>query len=104
MKKQDKKQITGKTKIMGLSQREVEIIAWLEFYQKYFFKSNNIKKFFTNKNTLYRGIQKLLTKKRKIKLNQNKYYLVTIKARSGLWSKLDFIVIDEICSSGEYYI
>lgn len=104
MKKQYKEQNTGKTKIMGLSQREVEIIAWLEFYQKYFFKSEDIKQFFSNKNTLYRGIQKLLAKKRMIKLNQNKYYLVPIKAKSGAWTEHDFIVIDEICNSGEYYI
>ncbi|MFH1711370.1 MAG: hypothetical protein ABH840_03600 [Nanoarchaeota archaeon] len=104
MKKQNKEQIAGKTQIIGLSQREVKIIAWLEFYQKYFFKSENVKQFFSSKNTLYRGIQKLLAKKRIIKLNQNKYYLVPIKAKSGAWTENEFIIIDEICNSGEYYI
>ena len=50
MEKQDKESVMSKTKIRGLSQREVEIMAWLEFYQKYFFKSKEIKQFFSNKN------------------------------------------------------
>ena len=88
----------------GLSQREVEIIAWLEFYQKYFFTSEDIRQFFNSKNTLYRGVQKLLMKKRIIKLNQNKYYLVPIKAKSGSWSEHPFIIIDEACNGENYYI
>jgi predicted transcriptional regulator of viral defense system len=104
MKKQCKEKSIKKPLIRGLSQREVEIVASLEFYQKYFFKSEDIKQFFSNKNTLYRGIQKLLAKRRIIKINQNKYYLVPIKAKSGAWTENDFIVIDEICNSGEYYI
>lgn len=90
--------------IKGLSKREVKIIAWLEFYQKYFFKKEEISSFFSNKNTLYRGIQKLLAKKRIIKLNKDKYYLVPIKAKSGAWTEEDYLVIDEICNSEEYYI
>ncbi len=105
MKKSKNKQIEKKEiEFKGLSPKEVKIIAWLEFYQKYFFTSDNIKQFFSSKNTLYRGIQKLLTKKRIIKLNQNKYYLIPIKAKSGGWSEEDFIVVDEVCNSGEYYI
>ncbi len=90
--------------IRGLSSREVKLIAWLEFYQKYFFTSKDIEQFFSNKNTLYRGIQKLLTKRRIIKINKKKYYLVPIKAKSGAWVEHDFIVVDEACNSGEYYI
>ena len=103
MKKQDNNKNEG-IKIKGLSEREVKIIAWLEFYQKYFFTSGDIKQFFSRKNTLYSGIQKLLSKKRIIKLNQNKYYLIPIKAKSGGWAEEDFIIIDEICNSGDYYI
>lgn len=90
--------------IKGLSSREVSIIAWLEFYKKYFFSSNDIKHFFKGKNALYRGIQILLSKRRIIKLNQNKYYLVPIKAKSGSWSEHPFVVIDEICNGSNYYI
>jgi len=103
-KKQPSKFIGNIVDIKGLSPREVRIISWLEFYQKYFFKSQDIQQYFSNKNTLYRGIQKLLAKKRIIKINQNKYYLVPIKAKSGAWTEPEFILIDEICNSGEYYI
>jgi predicted transcriptional regulator of viral defense system len=90
--------------IKGLSEREVKIIAWLEFYKKYFFSSKDIEQFFKGKNTLYRGIQKLLSKKRIIKINQNRYYLVPIKAKSGSWSEHPFVIIDEICNGENYYI
>ena len=104
MNKQEKNIEEGTIEIRGLSSKEVKIIAWLEFYQKYFFTSEDIKQFFSNKNTSYGWIQKLLNKKLIIKLNQNKYYLVPIKAKSGGWAEEDFIVIDEMCNSGEYYI
>ena len=91
-------------KIKGLSKREVEIIAWLEFYKKYFFHTKDIEGFFKTKGTLYRGIQNLLAKRRIIKLNQNKYYLVPIRAKSGSWSEHPFIIIDELCNGKDYYI
>ena len=90
--------------IKGLSQKEVKIIAWLEFYQKYFFTTNDIEQFFTSKSILYNFIKRLVRKKRIVKLNKNKYYLIPIKAKSGAWIPYEFIIIDEICNSGEYYI
>ncbi len=99
-----KKQINKEFEIEGLSSREVKIIAWLEFYQKYFFTSNEIEFFFSNKMALYKGIKKLLAKKRIIKINQNKYYLIPIKAKSGVWTEPPFIVIDEMLNSKDYYI
>jgi predicted transcriptional regulator of viral defense system len=103
-KMKDKGKTINIVEIKGLSKREVQIIASLEFNQKYFFTKEDIKDFFSNKNTLYRGIQKLLAKKRIIKINQKKYYLIPIKARLGVWTEDDYIVVDEICNSGEYYI
>lgn len=100
----EKIEIKEVSKIAGLSSKEVSIISWLEFYQKYFFTSEDIKFSFDNKRALYRVIGKLLKKKRIIKLNQNKYYLIPIKARTGKWSEHEFIMVDEICNSGEYYI
>ena len=90
--------------IKGLSKKEVEIIAWLEFYKKYFFYSKDISHFFKNKNLLYSGIQKLMAKKRIIKLNQNKYYLIPIRAKNGSWGEHPFIIIDEIFNGENYYI
>src|SRR3989344_1115572 len=106
MKKQKniKINLNKSTEIKGLSQREVTVIAWLEFYQKYFFTSQDIEHFFSTKGELYNFIKRLVKKKRIIKLNQNKYYLVPMKAKSGGWAEEDFIIIDEICNSGGYYI
>lgn len=101
---QEKIEIKEVSKIAGLSSKEVSVISWLEFYQKYFFTSKDINFFFDNKRALYRIIGRLLKKKRIIKLNKNKYYLIPIKARTGKWGEHEFIVVDELCNSGEYYI
>ena len=71
--KQTRKKDEGTIEIKGLSSKEVKIVAWLEFYQKYFFTSEDIKQFFSSKNTFYRGIQKLLSKKRIIKLKNGSF-------------------------------
>lgn len=103
--KHDKKIKSYKgVEIKGLSQKEVKIIAWLEFYQKYFFTSNDIEQFFFSKSILYNFIKRLIKKRRIVKINKNKYYLIPIKAKSGAWIPHEFIIIDEICNSGEYYI
>ena len=91
-------------KIMGLSSKETEIIAWLEFYHKYFFTVDEIKHFFKNKKQRYNTIQRLLNKKRIVKLNKNKYYLIPIKARTGGWSEDPFILADEIMNGKDYFI
>ena len=67
--------------IKGLSKREVEIIANLEFNKRYFFTSGEIDKFSKNKTQRYNIIKNLIKKKRIIKLNKKKYYLVPIKAK-----------------------
>ena len=92
------------TKIKGLSKKEVEIISWLEFYEKYFFSSKDIEKFFKNKTQRYNTIKSLTGKKRIIKLNKNKYYLVPIKAKTGLWIENPFIIADEIFNAENYFI
>lgn len=91
-------------KIKGLSNKETEVIAWLEFYQKYFFTIEDIMHFFKNKKQRYNFIQRLLNKKRVVKLNQKKYYLIPIKAKSGGWSIDPFILADEIMDGKNYFI
>lgn len=88
----------------GLSKKEVEIVSWLEFYKKYFFTSKDIDKFAKNKTQRYNIIKSLTRKKRIIKLNKNKHYLIPIKAKSGSWTEHPFIVTDEICNSKDYFI
>lgn len=92
------------TEIKGLSKKETEIIAWLEFYQKYFFTIEDIQRFFKGKWQRYNTIKNLLKKKRIIKLNKQKYYLIPIKAKSGGWSEHSFILADEIMNGKDYFI
>ncbi|MBU0899119.1 MAG: hypothetical protein KJ613_04865 [Nanoarchaeota archaeon] len=88
----------------GLSKKEIEVVAWLEFHEKYFFTSSDIERFAENKTQRYNIIKNLVRKKRIVKLNRAKYYLVPIKAKSGKWSENPFIVVDEICNSKDYFI
>ena len=90
--------------IKGLSKREVEIIANLEFNKRYFFTSGEIDKFSKNKTQKYNIIKNLIKKKRIIKLNKKKYYLVPIKAKSGSWAESSFALIDEVCNGKDYFI
>jgi len=88
----------------GLSRKEVELISWLEFYEKYFFTSEDVDKFSKDKTQRYNITRNLLKKKRIVKLNRKKYYLVPMKAKSGGWSEDAFILADEIFDGEGYYI
>jgi predicted transcriptional regulator of viral defense system len=90
--------------IKPLSQKQMEIIAWLEFYQKYFFTIKDIEQFFKNKKQQYNILQRLIQKKRVIKLNREKYYLIPIKAKTGGWTQDPFILADEIFNGKDYFI
>jgi len=80
----------------GISATEIELISQLEFDKRYFFTSADVDKITKNKTQRYNFIKNLLKKKRIIKLNKTKYYLIPIKARSGSWAEEDFILVDEI--------
>jgi predicted transcriptional regulator of viral defense system len=88
----------------GLSKKEVEIISNLEFNQKYFFTASDIDSFCKNKMQRYNTIKSLLNKKRIVKLNRAKYYLIPIKAKSGSWSEHPFIIADESMDGKDYFI
>ena len=88
----------------GLSKKELEIISWLEFYNKYFFRTQEIKRFFKNNSQRYNVIKNLLKKKRIIKLNKSKYYLVPIRAKSGSWVENPFVIADEIFDGNNYFV
>ncbi len=90
--------------IRPLSKKEVEVIAWLEFEEKYFFTIQDIEHFFKNRKQRYNFIQRLMEKKRIVKLNKQKYYLVPIKAKSGSWVESSYIIADEICNGTGYFI
>ena len=88
----------------GLSSKEMGIVSWLEFYDKYFFSSSEIDKFAKNKTQRYNFIKHLVKKKRIIKLNRDRYYLITTKAKSGSWAEHSFILADEACGGKDYSI
>lgn len=91
-------------KIKQMSQKQMEIIAWLEFYKKYFFTIEDIKHFFRNKTQRYNTVKRLLQKGRIVKLNKEKYYLIPIKAKSGSWAEDPFVLADEIFNGKDYFI
>jgi|SRR3989338_1388055 len=93
-----------KISIKGLSKKETEIIAWLEFYERYFFTIKDISHFFKDKWQRYNITKNLLKKKRIVKLNKQKYYLIPIKAKSGSWVESSYIIADEMCNSTDYFI
>ena len=90
--------------IKPLSEKEVRIIAELEFQGKYYFTREDIKHHFDSANKLSYSIHRLIMKERIIKLNRNKYYLIPIKAKSGKWTDKSFIIVDEMFDGMNYYI
>ena len=90
--------------LKSLSKREIKIISELESSKKYYFTKEDIKHHFDSKNKINYAIHRLIIKKRIIKLNKSKYYLIPIKAKSGSWSDEAFIIADEILNGKNYYI
>ncbi|MDP2749995.1 MAG: hypothetical protein Q8O89_04135 [Nanoarchaeota archaeon] len=91
-------------KMQGISKKEIEIISSLEFDKRYFFTSKDIDKFAKNKMQRYNIVKNLIKKKRIVNLNRTKYYLVPIKARTGLWTEHPYVIADEICDGEDYFI
>ncbi|MEK6920722.1 MAG: hypothetical protein AABX82_02475 [Nanoarchaeota archaeon] len=88
----------------GLSGKEVELIAALEYDHKQFFTSEDIDKIAKDKRQRYNIVKALLKKKRIVKLNKTKYYLIPFKAKHGSWSEDPFVVADEACDGNNYFI
>jgi len=91
-------------KVKGLSGKELEVISYLELNEKFFFKREDIRKFFKNDNEMNVYIHNLKKKGRIVKLNKSKYYLIPIRAYRGHWSEHPFIIVDEIFNGKDYYI
>ncbi len=88
----------------GLSKKEIEIVSWLEFYGKYFFAASDIEKFTERKMQRYNIVKNLVRKKRIVKINRAKYYLIPIKAKSGSWSENPYTIAHEACNGKDYFI
>tara|TARA_Y100000310_G_C20668717_1_gene809069 strand:- start:530 stop:1030 length:501 start_codon:yes stop_codon:yes gene_type:complete len=90
--------------MQGLSKKEIEIVANLEFKKKYYFTKEDIAKYFDSDNKMRFTIFKLRKKERIIKLNRNKYFLIPIKAPKSKWTDNPFIIADEIMDGKDYFI
>jgi predicted transcriptional regulator of viral defense system len=90
--------------IKPLSEKEVRIIAELEFNKKSYFTRKDIKHHFDSNSKLSYTIHRLISKNRIIKLNRDKYYLIPIKAKTGKWTDNSFIIADEMFNGKDYYI
>jgi len=88
----------------GLSDKEMEIVSYLEFEKKYFFTRKDISSFLLSYNMMRHTLHKLIQKGRIISLNRNKYYLVPIRAKSGKWTENSFILIDEVMNGNDYFV
>jgi predicted transcriptional regulator of viral defense system len=88
----------------GISEKELAFISVLELKKKYFFTLNEISSFFKNANERGVYVHRLRKKRRIIKLNRHKYFLVPIKAPNSNWSEHPFILIDEIMDGKNYCI
>jgi len=86
------------------SKREIEVISFLELEGKRFFTIADIRKFFKSRSSFTFAIHKLKSKKRIVKINKEKYYLIPIQAFRGKWSEHPFIIIDEIFNGKSYFI
>lgn len=91
-------------KMKGLSEKEMEIVSFLEFEKKYFFTREDIASFFSSYNQTRHTLHKLIQKGRIINLNRNKYYLIPIKAKSGKWVENSFTLVDEVMNGRDYFI
>jgi len=90
--------------IKGLSGKEMEMVSYLELKEKFFFKRDDVRKFFKTDNEMNVYIHRLKSKGRIRKLNKSKYYLIPVRAYEGYWSENPFIIIDEIFNGKNYYI
>jgi predicted transcriptional regulator of viral defense system len=92
-----------KTSPRGLSDKEMKIMSYLELEGKRFFTKDVIRKFFKSRNELNVYIHRLKEKRRIVRINKEKYYLIPIQAYKG-WVEHPFIVADEMFNGKDYYI
>ncbi len=88
----------------GLSEKEIKAVSFLELNERLFFKKDDIKRFFKNRNEVHVYIHRLMKKGRVLKLSKSKYYLIPVRAFEGQWAEHPFIIVDEIFDGQDYYI
>ena len=82
----------------------MQVVANLEFSDKYYFSRQDIAHLFKNKQQMTNILYTLHKKGRIHRLNKNKYFLVPVKARSGKWVDNPLIIADEMLDGKRYYV
>ena len=95
--------MSEKTKIRGLSNKEIKVVSFLELEEKRFFSKKDIKSFFKSESDLYKYLSSFKRKGRIVRINKDKYYLVPIQAQKS-WAEHPFIVADEMFNGKDYYV
>lgn len=83
---------------------EMQVVANLEFGDKYYFTRENISHLFKDKRQMANTLYTLRKKGRIHRLNKNKYFLVPVKARTGKWVDNPLIIADEMLDGNSYYV
>jgi predicted transcriptional regulator of viral defense system len=87
-----------------ISKKEAEMMANLEFQNKYYFTREDIRKHFDNDRQLTNSIYRMRKKGRVLRLSKKKYFLVPMKARRGKWTDNPLIVLDEMFDGKNYVV
>ncbi len=88
----------------GLSSKEMQVVADLEFRKRYYFTASDIEVHFENKRQMINTLYRMKKKGRIARLSKQAYYLIPVKARKGLWTNHPLIVADEVCCGQNYFI
>lgn len=94
----------GRRIVNSLSEKETEVVSYLELEGKRFFVRGDVERFFGSRNVMNFYFHRLMKKGRIVKINREKYYLVPMQAFHGKWSEHPFVVADEMCNGRGYCI
>ncbi len=88
----------------GLSNKEIQVVADLEFRKTYYFTASDILHHFNSKCQMINTLYTMKKKGRIVRLSKQKYFLIPIKARKGVWTDHPLIIADEMCNGQDYFI
>ncbi|MBI5701624.1 hypothetical protein HZC34_07295 [Candidatus Saganbacteria bacterium] len=91
-------------KIKTLSEKEIELLARLEYEGKEVYTRKEITSFCKNKRMASYLIKKLLEKRRIKKIIKNIYILIPMKAPHGRWAVNEYLIAKALARNANYYI
>lgn len=91
-------------KITTLSEKEIELLARLEYEGREIYTRDEITLFCKNKKMANYLIKKMLEKQRLKKIIKNIYILIPMKAPHGKWVVNEYLVAKALARKADYYI